>query len=74
MSLPEEETATPTSCVPMTNLKWREVKLHHEDASVTLYTCWPLRHPSFRLLVKDMMVEFLSNDLKTKKSINSDYF
>lgn len=62
----KEETAAPTSCVLMTNVKWREVKPHHEDAPVTLHTCWPMHHTSFRLLVKDMMVEFLSNDLKTK--------
>lgn len=61
----KEETAA--SCVPMTNVKWREVKPHHH-APVSLHTCWPLHHTSFRLLVKDMMVEFLSNDLKTKKA------
>lgn len=67
MSLPGGGDST--SCVPMTNVKWREVKPHHEDAPVTLQTCWPLHHTSFRLLVKDMMVEFLSNDLKTKKAL-----
>lgn len=64
----KEETAAPTSCVPMTKVKGREVKRHHEDAPVTLQTCWPLHHTSFRLLVKDMMVEFLSNDLETKRA------
>lgn len=35
---------------------------------MTVHTWWPLHHTCFRLLVKDMVVEFLSNDLKFSKA------
>lgn len=41
---------------------------NHNGAPKSAHTWWPLHHTSFRLLVKDMVVEFLSNDLKISKA------
>lgn len=35
---------------------------------MTVRTWWALHHTKLRLLVKDVVVEFLSNDLKISKA------
>lgn len=64
----QQETAAPTPCVPVTNVQWREVKPHHDDVPMTVHTRQPLHLTRLWLLVQDVMVEFLSNDLKTRKA------
>lgn len=66
-------TAAPPSCAAATTIEWREVKPYRKEAPVTVHTWLSLQHTSSRLLVKDVVVEFLSNDLKISKAFFFNY-